>query len=175
MIQFSHPTYYFKYWYSLHVNRVDDCISTVSPLHPGVFIPMSGLDHPLYDSVFANTGSSSELQDESTTVESIRPISISHPAIILEDDVLGSNEDMVHITHATSSHEAAYDNSTHDDQRAQQDMTSNVIYDNRSAAGYQDLECTPSENVYDNNLSAANNDTLPDNASFVFYDNRPTD
>lgn len=137
-------------------NSFVDCISTVSPLHPGVFIPRSGLDHPLYDSVFANTGSSSELQDE-RTVETILS-SVNHPAIMLESS---SHEDIVHTADDTIS--------THDDQIAQLHPTSNVIYNNRSASRYQDAEHISS----DHPISASS--ALPDNASFVFYDNRPTD
>ena len=35
----------------------------MSESHSGIFIPMSGLDHPLYDSVFANTASTAEHPD----------------------------------------------------------------------------------------------------------------
>ena len=57
----------------------------VSLLHPGLFIPRSGLDHPLYDSVFANARSSSELQDE-RTIET-RLTGVRHPAIMIESSL----------------------------------------------------------------------------------------
>lgn len=135
----------------------------MSPLHPGVFIPRSGLDHPLYDSVFANIGSSSELQDERTA--ETRLTSVHHPAIMLESS---SHEDIVHIADDTSSQESS---STHDDQTARLNVSSNVIYDNQSATRYHDLE----HNVLSSDPPTSANTSLPDNASFVFYDKRPTD
>ena len=131
----------------------------VSPLHPGVFIPRSGLDHPLYDSVFANAGSSSELQDE-RTIET-RLTGVRHPAIMIESSLHEDN-----IIHAVSSQEL----SSYDDQTAQLHVLSS--YDiNRSVTSYRH----PGDNVVSSDHSTSVNDSLPDNASFVFYDKRPTD
>lgn len=130
----------------------------MSPLHPGVFIPRRGLDHPLYDSVFANTGSSPELHDETTT--ETRLTRVHHPAIMIESS---SHEDIVHIADDILSQESP---STCDNQTAQLHVSSNVIYDNQSALRYHDLE----QNVLSSDHTASTNTSLPDNASFIFYD-----
>ena len=135
----------------------------MSPLHSGLFIPRSGLDHPLYDSVFANAGSSSELQDERTA--ETRLTSVHHPAIMLESS---SHEDIVHIADDASSQGSS---SNHDDQTAQLHVSSNVIYDNQSATRYHALE----HNVVSSDHPTSANTSLPDNASLVFYNKRPTD
>lgn len=132
----------------------------MSPLHPGVFIPRSGLDHPLYDSVFANTGSSSELQNDRTTETRLH-----HPAIMLEST---SHEDVVHIADDTSSQESSSNpNNDDQDQIAQLCISSNVIYDNRSAPNYHSLE--------QNDMSSDHPTFASDSASFVFYDETPAD
>ena len=132
----------------------------VSPLHPGIYIPRSGLDHPLYDSVFANA---SELQDE-RTIET-RLTGVRHPAIMIESS---HHEGIVHAADSTSSQEL----SSHDDQTAQLHVSSNVIYDNRSVTSYR----RPGDNVVSSDHSTESvNNSLPDNASFIFYDKRPTD
>ena len=132
----------------------------VSPLHPGVFIPRSGLDHPLYDSVFANTGSNSELQNDRTTETRLH-----HPAIMLEST---SHEDVVHIADDTSSQESSFNPDNDDqDQIAQLHISSNVIYDNRSAPNYHSLE--------QNDISSDQPTFVSDSASFVFYDETSAD
>ena len=76
-------------------------------------------------------------------------------------------EDIVHAADSTSSQELF---STHDDQTAQLHVSSNVIYDNRSVISYR----RPEDNVVSSDHSTSANSSLPDNASFVFYDKRPT-
>ena len=149
-------------FYVQFVNSIVDRISTVSPLHPGVFVPRSGLDHPLYDSVFANTGSSSELQDERSA--ETRLTSVNHPAIMLESN---SHEDIVHIADDISSQDST---SSNNDQMIQIPLSSNEIYDNRSASRYQDIE----HNISSDHPTSANNSS-PENEFFVFYHNKPTD
>ena len=115
------------------------------------------MDHPLYDSVFANTGSSPELFDERDT--ETRLTRVHHPAIMIESS---SHED---IADDTLSQESP---STYDNQTAQLHVSSNVIYDNRSASRYHNLE----QNVLSSDHTASTNasSSLSDNASFIFYD-----
>ena len=114
------------------------------------------MDHPLYDSVFANTGSNPELYDERDT--ETRLTRVHHPAIMIESS---SHED---IADDTLSQESP---STYDNQTAQLHVSSNMIYDNQSASRYN-LE----QNVLSSDHTASTNasSSLPDNASLVFYD-----
>ncbi len=80
------------------------------------------------------------------------------------------HEDIVHIGDEPLSQESP---SSYDDQTAQLHVSSNVIYDNRSAPRYHDLE----QNVVSGSSyhTTSTNTSLPDNALFVFYDKRPKD
>ena len=129
---------------------------------------MSGLNHPLYDSVFTNTAAASEYLDfhDARTVDT-RSRATSQSSSCDSRSMCDNVGAQQIPSHVQSHGSAIYDNFTSESYRAQTEL-SNVIYDN-STTGSNRAQVESSDVIYDNSTSGSYRTRAE--SSDVIYDN----